>query len=130
MPEEYRPFSPVDADDPKLSLLMKNCKIEYIDDDGFTARVMAAIPRDRNNAGTNRRCLLLVSASILSVLLILLLGGRDFLAGASTLIQRAVNGPVLILPGISLGVLPAACLLAGLGIASCLGYRHLRQAFR
>ncbi len=130
MPEEFRPFSTVDPDDHKLSLLMKNCKTEYIDDDGFTARVMAAIPRDRQNAGTSRRSLLLVSSCLLSVLLIVFLGGRGFLAGLSTLIQFAVNGPVLVLPGMSLGAVPAACLLAGLGVAAGLGCRHLHQAFR
>lgn len=128
MPEESRPFSPVDADDPKLSLLMKNCKTEYIEDDGFTARVMAAIPRDRRNAGMNRRNLLLVSSCLLAVLLIALLGGRDLLAGLSSFIQLAVNGPALVLPGVNLGILPLTCIAAGLLAAAGICYKSMRQA--
>jgi len=109
---------------------MKNCKTEYIDDDGFTARVMAVIPRDRQNAGTNRRNLLLVSSCLLSVLMIALLGGRGFLVGLSALIQLAVNGPALAMQGVNVGILPATCLAVGLIIATGVGYRCMRQAFR
>ena len=130
MPEGFRPNSPVDADDPKLSLLMKNCKTEYIDDDGFTARVMAAIPRDRQKAGANRRSLLLLSSCLLSVLLAALLGGRDSFVGLFVLVQRAVIGPALALPGMNLGILPLACLVAGLAVAAGVGYRSMHQAFR
>ena len=130
MPEKSQPLFPMDADDPKLGRLLKNSKFEYIEDAGFTARVMGALPRERHNAGADRRALLLIFSSLLSVLLILLIGGKAFLAGLSALIQLAVNGPVLVLPGASLGVLPLACLVAGLSLAAALGYRHLRQAFR
>jgi len=130
MPEGFQPFSPVDPDDPKLSLLMKNCKTEYIDDDGFTARVMAAIPRDRQKAGANRRNLLIGSSCLLSVLLIAVLGGREFLVGLSAFILRAANGPALVLPGVSLGILPVACLAAGLVVAAGVGYRCMRKAIQ
>jgi hypothetical protein len=109
---------------------MKNCKTEYIDDDGFTARVMAVIPRDRQNAGTNRRYLLLVSACLLAVVLVVCLGGPDFIAGLSAAVQFAASRPALIVGGVGLGALPMACLAAGLCMAAGLGYRHLRQAFR
>ena len=109
---------------------MKNCKTEYIDDDGFTARVMAAIPRDRQRAGTNRRNLLLVSACLLSALLIVFLGGPAFLAGLSAMVQFAASRPALIVGGVGLGAIPMACLAGGLCMAASFGYRQLRQAFR
>jgi hypothetical protein len=130
MPEKFQPLFPMDADDSKLGRLLKNCESDHIEDAGFTACVMAALPRERHSAGANRRSLLLIFSSLLSVLLILLIGGNAFLAGLSALIELAINGPVLALPGASLGVLPLACLVAGLSLAAALGYQHLRQAFR
>lgn len=120
----------MDADDSKLSQLMKNHKTEYIEDCGFTSRVMAAIPRDRLIAGNRRRLLLLGSSILLSVSLALFLAGPGFLSGLVAQVQFAIDRPVLVLPGLSLGILPVACFGLGLGAASSLSFGLVRRALR
>jgi hypothetical protein len=120
----------MDADDSKLSQLMKSHKTEYIEDSGFTSRVMAALPRDRRIARNRRRLLLLGSSILLSVPLSLFLAGPGFLPGLLAQVQFAIDRPFLVLPGLSLGVLPVACFALGLGAAASLSFGLVRRALR
>jgi hypothetical protein len=120
----------MDADDSKLSQLMKNRKTEYIEDAGFTSRVMAALPRDRRIAGNRRRLLLVASSLLLSVPLSLFLAGPGLLSGLFAQFQLAIDRPVLVLPGLSLGILPVACFALGLGVAASLGFGFVRRVLR
>jgi hypothetical protein len=120
----------MDTDDSKLSRLLGSREPDHIDDAGFTARVMASLPPPRGAAGSLRRAVLLASSLILSVALALLLAGPDILEGISALLRLATDRPVIMLPGLSLGVFPAACFAAGLCVAGVTGYRVLRQAMR
>ena len=129
MPEKSQTLQPMDADDSKLSQLMKNRKTEYIEDSGFTSRVMAALPRDRRIAG-NRRRLLILASLLLSVPLSLFLAGPGFLPGLLAQVQFSIDRPVLVLPGLSLGILPVACFALGLGVAASLGFGLVRSALR
>ena len=94
-----------DSDDSKLDRLMKDHKSDYIEDSGFTYRVMGALPRDRRIAGNRRRFILLVSSSLLSVSLALVLAGPGFLPGLFAQFQFAINHPVLDLFGVSFGAI-------------------------
>jgi hypothetical protein len=119
----------MDADDSKLSKLMKSCKTEYIEDAGFTSRVMAALPSDRRIAG-NRRLLLLLASLLLSVPLSLFLAGPGFLPGLLAQVRLSIERPVLVLPGLSLGILPVACFALGLVVAASLGFGFVRRVLR
>lgn len=120
----------MDTDDSKLSKLLKDHEPAYIDDAGFTGRVMSALPVPQRSTANLRRPLLLISSCVLSILLTLLLAGPDFLANLSAFIQVTVNEPVLNRFGFTLGALPLACFIAGMGITCFLAYRSLRQALR
>jgi hypothetical protein len=120
----------MDTDDSKLSRLFRDHEPGHIEDSGFTGRVMAALPPPRNAGGNLRRTVLLASSFMLSIALTLLLAGPDIFAGLSALIQLATDRPVVMLPGLNLGMLPLACFIAGLCVAGVMGYRVLRQALR
>jgi hypothetical protein len=120
----------MDSDDSKLDRLMKDHKSDYIEDSGFTYRVMGALPRDRRIAGNRRRFILLVSSSLLSVSLALVLAGPGFLPGLFAQFQFAINHPVLDLFGVSFGAIPVACFVAGICATVSLGFGPLRRVLR
>ena len=130
MPENFQPVPPMDSDDSKLNRLMKEHKSDYIEDSGFTSRVMAALPRHRRIAGSRRRIILIASSSLLSVLLALVLAGPGFLPGLFAQFQSAINYPVLDLSGVRFGAIPVACFVAGICAAVSLGFAPLRRALR
>jgi hypothetical protein len=120
----------MDTDDSKLSQLLKDHEPAYIDDAGFTGRVMSALPAQSRSTRNLRRPLLLLASYLLSIPLTLLLAGPEFLDNLSALIQITINKPVLNHFGFTLGALPLACFIAGLGITFLLAYRSLCQALR
>jgi hypothetical protein len=103
----------MNTDDVKLSRLLQAHDAPSMDDGGFTDRAVAALPQPRANP--LRRPLLLISSAIIATALVLLVGGRDFVAAIPDLIQLLVDKPALSISGQGLGFIPIACVLAGLG---------------
>lgn len=119
----------MDNDDMKLSRMLKEHDEPYIDDAGFTPRVMEALPPARRHpAWLNRRTVLLGATALLSCLLATYLAGPRLGSDISGLVQTLVETPVLNTQGLSLGIIPLLCLAGGLIVGCLLAFRVLRNS--
>jgi hypothetical protein len=84
----------------------------YIDDAGFTARVVAALPPARSKLAWKRHAILgAVTAVALAVGLVVLPGGRFVVDCVVELARARTLDPALILPAIFVALGLGACLL-------------------
>lgn len=116
----------MDTDDSILKELMIYHKLPYIDDAGFSERVVAALPQRRRTFGKSRRTVLLITSCFLSMILALLLAGPSLVADLFSSMEIALDRPEVVLAGVNMSLLPLIFFFSGLGLACAMNYRVLR----
>ncbi len=93
--------SPADAsaDDARIEKMLREAAQHYVEDGGFTNRILAALPPPRRRA-ERRRSALLVGAVLLGCGQVAVLGGSGVVAFLSTLTERLAAWSALPVPGL------------------------------
>ena len=97
-PEPPAPSDP-SADDARVEKMLREASLPYIDDAGFTNRIMVALPASRRHA-ERRRSVLLLGAVLLGCGQMAVFGGSGVVAFAATLMERLAAWSALPVPGL------------------------------
>ena len=87
------------GDDDRLEQMLRESSSAYIDDAGFTARIMGLLPAPRRGAERRRNGLLL-GAAALGCGLTAVLGGANLVAFVGTTLERLAAWIVFPVPGL------------------------------
>ncbi len=117
-PESPAPDAPASGDDHQLEQMLRKVSSAYIDDAGFTARILGALPAPRRRAERRRNGLLL-GAAALGCGLATVLGGSDSITFVATTMEELVAWSALPVPGLgsafTVGVLACWIMTAAAG---------------
>jgi len=117
-PESPAPEASPSGDDHRLEQMLRKASSAYIDDAGFTARIMDALPAPRRHA-ERRRYGLLLGAAALGCGLATVLGGSDLITFVATTLEEMVAWSALPVPGLgsafTVGVLACWTMTAAAG---------------
>ena len=80
--------------------MLRESSQTYIDDAGFTGRILGALPPSRRRADY-RRAILLLGATALGCGCVALAGGSDLVAFLSAMVERLAAWSMLPVPGLS-----------------------------
>jgi hypothetical protein len=108
-PESSVPADP-SADDARIEKLLREASQHYIEDGGFTHRILVALPPSRRRAERRRR-VLLIGAALLGCGQVAVFGGSGVGAFLSTLMKGLAAWSALPVPGLG-----AACTV---GVLAC-----------
>jgi hypothetical protein len=107
-PESSVPPGSLPGDDARFEQMLRETSQAYINDAGFTGRIMGALPPPRRRAERRRR-LLLIGAVLVGCSQMMLLGGSDLVAFFGRASERLVAWSTFPVPGLgaafSVGVL-------------------------
>lgn len=98
-PEPLADDASASGDDRRLEQLLRKASTAYIDDAGFTARIMGALPAPRRRA-EKRRAGLLLGAAALGCGLAAVLGGSDLITFVATATEALAAWSALPVPGL------------------------------
>ena len=87
------------GDDTRIEKMLREASQPYIDDAGFTSRIMVALPASRRHA-ERRRSVLLLGAVLLGCGQMAVFGGSGVVAFAPTLMERLAAWSALPVPGL------------------------------
>jgi len=116
-PESPAPADPL-PDDARIEQRLREASPHYIEDGGFTQRVLAALPPSRRRAEGRRRALL-IGAILLGCGEVAVVGGSGVPAFVSALLERLAAWSAFPVPG--LGAAGTAGVLACWVLAAAAG---------
>jgi hypothetical protein len=96
-PEPPAPLEPSPADDARIERMLRDSSPTYIEDAGFTARIMGALPSPQRRAD-RRRSVLLLGAVLLGCGHVAVFGGSSLVALVATIIEQLAAWSVLPVP--------------------------------